>query len=191
MNATLLYILMAFGSLIMAALPFGVFLGLGSMLGIEGGGGGADARLKFALFVVALLVSFGISFGAFALLQKSNCGEVKNWKQVSLNSLLSMGFQAGMMILIALIPWFRTVVGDLLPPDVDAVVKDAVGYSYYSLWAMLFGMAIGGTMSSSCAAPAGASQTEWLSEAKAAEATETTEAVTVAEEETEAMLPPE
>jgi hypothetical protein len=185
MNSTLLYVLMVFGSLILAAMPFGVFMGLGSVLGIEE----VDFRLKFAFFLVAVVMSFGISFGAFALLQKSNCGEVKNWKQVSLNSLLSAGFQAGILVLIAVVPWFRTVVSNLLPPDVDAVVKETVGYSYYSFWAMLFGMAIGGTMSSSCAVAVD-KQTDWL-DAVPQEKVAPAANATANAEEASAELPPE
>ena len=68
-----------------------------------------------------------------------------------MNALISLGFQAGMLTLTAVVPWFRNIVMDLMPPDLDESIRDAVGYSYYSFWAMMFGVAVGGTLSGSCA----------------------------------------
>jgi hypothetical protein len=89
--------------------------------------------------------------GAFVLIQRSNCGEIKNMKQIALNSLFSMLFQVGMFVILGLLSWFRNVIRNILPPELDENMKDAIMYSYYSFWAMMFGVALGGTMSGSCA----------------------------------------
>ena len=147
MNSTLLYTLMLLAAIIMAVLPFGVLMGLGSTLGIDG----TDFRIIAAYIFIACAVSYLTSFGSFALIQKSNCKEVKNLRQIALNAGIALLFQIGIFAIVGIIPWFRNVVGNLLPPDTDAVVKLAVVFAYYSAWAAGFGFALGGTLSSSCA----------------------------------------
>lgn len=136
-------------ALLMAMIPFAMFMGLGTLVGLSS----SDWRIWFGYILLVLVSSYGMSMGAFVLIQRSNCGEIRNMKQISLNALFSMLFQVGMFLIVGLIPWFRNVIKDLMPPNLDANIKDSVGYSYYSFWAMLFGVALGGTMSGSCAKP--------------------------------------
>ena len=132
--------------LLMAILPFGFFMGLGSLLGV----GSSDTRLFVAYILGALVFSYLTALGAFALIQKSSCGSVKNMKQISSNASLSLGIQAGTHLVIYFLPFLRNIVSGLLPPDVDPNILDAIGYSYYAMWAALFGTAIGGTLSGVC-----------------------------------------
>jgi hypothetical protein len=77
-------------------------------------------------------------------------------------------------LLVTLVPWFRNVVMKLIPPDVDLKVRVAVGLAYYSFWAALFGVAVGGSLSAGCAAPAtydGATTDTKNADAKAAKET--------------------
>jgi hypothetical protein len=149
MNNTILYAMMISTSLLMAMLPFAMFMGIGTLVGVPSN----DWRIWVGYLCLTLLASFGMSLGSFVLVQKSNCGEIRNFKQISLNALLSTSFQAGMFLIVGLIPWFRNVIKDLMPPDLDENIQDSVSYSYYSFWAMMFGMALGGTFSGSCAKP--------------------------------------
>lgn len=130
----------------MAILPFGVFMGLGSILGTNA----SDPRLLVTFILLALVVSYLTSFGSFILVQRANCGKIKNLKQIATNAGLALGIQALFLILAWLIPGLRGIVSNLMPPDLDPNILDSVGYSYFSFWASLFGTAVGGTLSGIC-----------------------------------------
>lgn len=147
MNTAVLYIVMACASLFMALVPFGVFMGVGSMVGLPS----SDFRMILAYAVVLLVLAYAISLLSFTLVQKSNCGEVKNFKQIALNSLISVGFHVGLLLLVLFVPWFRNIVANLFSPEIDQTLRDSIGYGYYSFWATMFGVAMGGTLSASCA----------------------------------------
>ena len=135
---------------IMALVAFGSIYGIATMLDI--GATVVDARITFTFFVISCIVVYGISFGAFAGIQKDNCGEVKNWKQIALNATIPLAFQAGTLTLVLLIPWFQNLVGNLFAPDTPAYTKTAMALAYYSFWATLMGGALGGAFSGSCKA---------------------------------------
>ncbi len=147
MNAGVFYPLMFLAALLMAVLPFAVLLGGTNLLGIDS----ISIQLLVAYFVVVVIVGYVVSFGSFAIFQKSNCDEVKNWKQVSLNALLSVGIQAAFLGLVMGIPWFRRVVTQIIPPETPDVIQQSLAYGYYAFWSSLIGIGLGGTMSSSCA----------------------------------------
>ena len=138
--------MMIVSGLLMAILPFGFFMGLGSFIGVTG----SDPRIFVAYILAALVFSYLTALGSFAIIQKSSCGSIKNMKQIASNAALALGIQAGTLIVIKFVPFLRNVVSGLLPPDLDVNILDSVGYSYYSLWAALFGTAIGGTLSGVC-----------------------------------------
>lgn len=146
MDSTILYAMMIAMAMLMAMLPFGVFMGLGSILGTNA----SDPRLFVTFILLALVVSYLTSFGSFVLVQRANCGQVKNWKQIANNAGLALGIQALFLLLVWLIPGLRGIVSNLMPPDLDINILDSVGYSYFSFWASLFGTAIGGTLSGIC-----------------------------------------
>ena len=133
-------------SMLMAVLPFGVFLGLGTLLDVAS----SDIRLLTVYFLSALVVSYLISLGTFALIQRQNCGSVKNMKQVASNAGIALGIQAGALALCFLFPGLRSLVTNLFPLDLDIRIQDSLGYGYYSFWAALFGTAVGGTLSGVC-----------------------------------------
>ena len=132
----------------MVLLSFAVLYGLASVLGIAEDI--IDIRITFAFFVISCIAVYGSSFGVFAGVQKSTCGEVKNWKQIALNALIPTLFQVVLLSLALFIPWFQNIVGDLLPPDTPVLGKMATALAYYTFWATLLGGAMGGTMSGSC-----------------------------------------
>lgn len=146
MDSTILYAMMIAMAMLMAMLPFGIFMGLGSVVGAAAD----DPRLLITFFLLALIVSYLSSFGSFALIQNANCSKIKNWKQIASNAGLALGFQGVFLLLAWLIPGLRGIVGNLMPPDLDPAIIDSVGYAYFSFWASLFGTAIGGTLSGIC-----------------------------------------
>ncbi len=146
MDATLVYVIMIALGLLMAVLPFGVFMGLSTLLGR----GSGDSSVLLTYFLASLAIGYLAALGAYALIQKTNCGSVKNMKQVATNAGLSTGVQAVILGLIWFFPSMRGLVTGLFSPDSDPIVLDAIGYSYYAFWASLFGTAIGGTLSGIC-----------------------------------------
>jgi hypothetical protein len=147
MDNTLLYAIMIVVSLLMAVLPFAVFLGLGSLFGA----GSGDPRILTIYFLGALVISYLTALGTFALVQRQNCGGIKNMKQVASNAGLALGIQAAALVLCFFIPGLRGLVTNLFPLDLDPRIQDSLGYGYYTFWAALFGTAIGGTLSGVCA----------------------------------------
>jgi hypothetical protein len=147
MDNTLLYAIMIVVSLLMAILPFGVFLGLGTLLGVDS----SDTRLLVVFFLAALVISYLTALGTFTLVQRQNCGGVKNMKQVASNAGIALGIQAGALALCFFIPGLRSLVTNLFPLDLDVRIQDSLGYGYYTFWAALFGTALGGTLSGVCA----------------------------------------
>ena len=130
----------------MTGLPFAIFMGLGATLGADP----SDPRLLATLFLASSALIYLISLGAFTLVQKYNCGAIKNMQQVASNAGLATAFQAGSLGLAWLFPGLRGIVTGLFPPDLDRPVSEALGYGYFGFWGALFGIAIGGTLSGMC-----------------------------------------
>ncbi len=147
MNAGVFYPLLFLAAILSAVIPFAVFLGGTNLLGLES----IDTTLLIGFFVVMAVLGYVISFGSFAIFQKSNCDEVKNWKQISLNALISVGIQMAILGLVLGIPWFRRVVTQIIPPDTPDTVQQSIAYAYYAFWSTLLAIRLGETMSSSCA----------------------------------------
>jgi hypothetical protein len=146
MDNTLLYVIMIGVSMLMALLPFAVFLGLGSLFDIAS----TDVRLLTIFFLGTLVISYLISLGTFTLIQRQNCGSIKNMKQVASNAGMAMGIQAAVLALCYFIPGLRGLITNLFPLDLDSRIQDSLGYGYYTFWAALFGTAVGGTLSGVC-----------------------------------------
>lgn len=145
MDSTFLYMLMLICGLLMAVLPFAVFMGFGNIVGLFS----SDWRLLIAYLGISLIAGYGISFGAFSLMQRTSCGKVQNYGQIATNAGISLAFVAS-FIGLAIIPGVRNLVMNLTPPDIDVSIRDSVGYGYYAFWGTLFGIAVGGNLSSIC-----------------------------------------
>ncbi len=146
MDNTVVYAMMITAGLLMACLPFGIFMGLAPSLGIAAG----DTKILITYILAALALSFVTAMGANALIQKSNCGAVKDMKRVTANAGIAFGIQAVVLALCAFVPSVRGIITNIMPPDLDGAIVDSVGYSYYSFWATLFGIAISGMLSAVC-----------------------------------------
>ena len=146
MDATILYAMMISMAILMAMLPFGIFMGLGAAIGAKAD----DPRMIVTFMLAALMISYLSSFGSFTLIQQNNCKGVKNWNQIASNAGLATGIQAIVLFIVWLIPGLRGIVSGLLPPTLDSAILDSVGYGYFTFWASLFGTAIGGSFSGVC-----------------------------------------
>ena len=130
----------------MFMLPFFISVTLGSTLGA----GPSDSRLLSALFLGGAVLMYIVGVGAFSLLQRYNCGKIQSMRRISDNAGISVAIYGGMLALAALVPKLRSIVTDIISPEVDENVRQSLGYGYYSFWGSLFGIAIGGTLSSIC-----------------------------------------
>ena len=146
MDTTVLYVLMAVISVLMIALPFGIFMGIGSMLELAAD----DGRLQGTFLLAALVILALAALGSFTLIQKQSCGQVKDMGQIFSNTKLAVGIQGLVLGLVWWFPWLKGLVVDLLPPDINPLVAESVGYGYWSFWATLFGIALGGSFSAIC-----------------------------------------
>lgn len=146
MDNTVVYAMMITSGLLMACLPFGIFMGLAPALGIAAG----DMKILITYILAALALSFATAMGANALIQKSNCGSVKDMTRVTTNAGIAFGIQAAVLLLCVFVPSVRGLITNVLPPDLDLAITDSVGYSYFSFWATVFGIAISGMLSAVC-----------------------------------------
>lgn len=130
----------------MFMLPFFIFITLGNSLGAAAD----DARLLGALIAGGAILMYVVGVGCFSVLQKYNCGKVQSMRRVSDNAGIATAIYAGLMALAAVVPRLRGIVTDIISPEVEDRVRQSLGYGYYSFWGALFGIAIGGTLSSIC-----------------------------------------
>lgn len=137
--------MMASGGLFTGLIPYGIFMGLATVMQVAP----TDITL-FSIFVLTTLVAtYLLCFGAFALIQKSNCGKV-NMGQAASNAGLATAAQAVVLLITYFVSWFRDMVTGLMPPDIDPAIQLSVGYGFWTFWASVYGIAVGGTLSGVC-----------------------------------------
>jgi hypothetical protein len=146
MDTSVLSTIMLAVGMLMLMFPFVVYIALGPLLGAVDG----DLRLIGTLIVGGAILMYGISVGVFALVQRYNCGSVQSMKRVAENAGISTSIYSILMILASIIPWLRSVVTNVLPPEIGSNISQSLGYGYYSFWGSLFGIAVGGSLSGIC-----------------------------------------
>ncbi len=146
MDNSLLYVLMLIAGIVMASLPWLVFMGISTMIGINT----VDYRLLLTFGIMSLIISFVLTFIVFMVQQKKNCGRVKDYGKISTYAGISTGIQAGVLTVVTFIQWFKNIVYGVMSPDLDEKIRESAVYSYYSFWAILFGIALGGNMTAIC-----------------------------------------
>jgi len=132
--------------LLLSAVPLLVFMGLGSALGTKSD----DFRVLLAFFMLAGIIAFLASLGVFALMQKEDCGKVESMTKVANNAGLALLIQVGVLVLVWLVKPLRGIVTNLLPPDIDPNISDAIGYGYFGGFAGAFSTLIGASFSGMC-----------------------------------------
>lgn len=146
MDTSILTTLMLSVGVLMFLLPFFIFITLGGSIAAVPG----DARLIVAMFLIGAILMYLVSGASFTLIQKFNCNKIESASKIANNAGISTGVYAGFLALSALIPRLRSIVTDIISPEVEQNVRDSLGYGYYSFWGSLFGIAIGGTLSAVC-----------------------------------------
>jgi hypothetical protein len=146
MDTSVLTSIMLAVGILMFMLPFFIFITLGNSIGAVPG----DARLLVALLLGGVVLMYLVSGAVFTMIQKYNCGKVQSASRVATNAGISTGVYGAFLALAAIIPKLRSIVTDIISPEVDLNVRDALGYGYYSFWGSLFGIVVGGTLSAVC-----------------------------------------
>lgn len=135
------------GGILMAALPFGVYMGVSTLFGITDP---ASSSLTVALFVATIIISFIVGIGSLTTIQSNSCGKVKNMQQIIGNAVLSTFITILALVLAVCIPGLRGIVTGLFSPAIDPLVSEAIGYSFFLFWGAMYGLVTGGYMSSNC-----------------------------------------
>jgi len=135
------------GGVVMAAVPFGVYMGASTIFGIQDP---ASSQLLVMLFVSTICISYGIALGGLSVIQSNSCGKIKNMRQIAGNAALSTFIVTFTLLLVVCIPGIRGIVTGLFSPTIDQLVAQAVGYSYFLFWAAVYGLVTGGYLSANC-----------------------------------------
>ncbi len=146
MNISLLVTLMIATAIVISLIPYVGFMIGHYIFSLST----CDAYVLISIYLAILLITFGLCFGSFALMQQQTCKKVKNYKQIASNSGIATAIQAIGMPLVAFMPFIRSFVGSILPNYISYTTKESISYGYFAFWFSLFGTAIGGTFSAVC-----------------------------------------
>lgn len=146
MNIGLLIGLMFANAFIIALIPYIGFVSFFNLYKM----GTTNTYLLLGIYITILIISYGLSFGSFALIQNETCGSVKNFKQIASNSGIVTGIQAIGMLIVAFVPILRSFVLSILPQWLGCINRESIAYGYFAFWFALFGIAIGGSFSAVC-----------------------------------------
>jgi hypothetical protein len=146
MNMGLLIGLMFANAVIIALIPYIGFVSFFNLYKM----GTTNTYLLLGIYITILIVSYGLSFGSFALIQSETCGSVKNFKQIASNSAIVSGIQGIGMLIAAFVPILRSFVHSILPNWLGHINRESIAYGYFAFWYALFGIAIGGSFSAVC-----------------------------------------
>ena len=147
MDQTLIYLTMVLGGLLMASLPFGVYMGGSMAMGIIDP---TSTELLTLLIVSTLFVSFCANVGIFSAIQYNSCGKVKNTRQIAGNAGLSTLIIFVSLLLAIFVPGLKKIVTNLFSPVTDQFAVQSFGYSYFLFWGALYGIVTGGFLSANC-----------------------------------------
>jgi uncharacterized membrane protein len=146
-DQSLIYLIMGLAGLFLSGIPFGVYMGLATTMGITDPN---SSSLLVMLYVIVIFVTFLASLGSFAAIQNQNCGKVKNFKQIASNAGISTLIVTLSLSIAVFIPFLKNIVGSIVSPDIEPTVKEALGYAYFLFWGGLYGFSAGGYMSAVC-----------------------------------------
>lgn len=107
-----------------------------------------------SLLLVIPALSFLSGFGLSSFSQYLYCGTVQP-TQIALVSTFAPAFVIGFGLLAYFLPFLRGPVEDIMPVSADSDMKYALGFSFYLLWAGIYGQNIASGMVQSCPGAAG------------------------------------
>jgi hypothetical protein len=102
------------------------------------------------LFVILPIVTYGITSMFNVFIQMIRCGKI-NANQVLMNGFPSVGLVGFLGGLAQLFGFMRYPVISILPDSFSDEVKKGIAVSFYVFWGAVYGQALGGSLSQSCA----------------------------------------
>lgn len=106
------------------------------------------------LFTIIPVVSYLTGFGLTAFSQYLNCGTISP-PQIALVSTFAPAFVIVFSGLVYLLPFLSSPVQEIMPASADADMKYVLGFSFYLLWAGIYGQNVASGMAQSCPGAAG------------------------------------
>ena len=101
------------------------------------------------LLCVAPVISYIWGLGLNSLTQYITCGKVSG-QQIALASLFGPAFVILFSLLVYFAAFLRSPVESVLPLSTDIDMKYAIGFSFYLLWAGMYGQTVASGMVQSC-----------------------------------------
>jgi len=147
MNTGLLVGLMIACGFFIGCAPVLCFMVANTVFGIQG----LPLNSLLIAFFITIALTFVLCAASFTALQNDSCKKVKNVKQIFANA----GIAAGLQTVTLLFVHFTGLISipmNMLPLWLinQPGIKEGLGYGYYSLFASMFGIVLGGTLSSVC-----------------------------------------
>ena len=105
------------------------------------------------LLIILPIVTYGITSMFNVFIQLIRCGKI-NGNQVLMNGFPSVGLVAILGGLAQLFGFMRHPVTSILPDSFSDEVKKGIAVSFYVFWGAVYGQALGGSLSQSCASTA-------------------------------------
>lgn len=102
-----------------------------------------------ALLIVLPLLSYVSGLGLNSLSQYIHCNKV-NFPQVASVSIIAPVFVVAFSVLIWFFTFLRSPVESILPLAADSDMKYAMGFSFYLLWAGIYGQNVAAGMLQNC-----------------------------------------
>ena len=103
------------------------------------------------LLVILPVLTYGITSMFNVFIQMIRCGKI-NGNQVLINGFPSVGLVAVLGGLAQVLGFMRYPVVSILPDSFSDEVKKGIAVSFYVFWGAVYGQALGGSLSQSCAA---------------------------------------
>ena len=144
MNTGLLIGLMFACGILMMAMPVVCFMIANIVMGQ-----GITPFVLIMTFLIILLLTFLLSAGSFAYMQYDACKKVKNTTQIFTNAGIAVAIQLVSLLFVGITGW-TSIPKQMLPETVPYLVREGLGYGYYTFFATMYGIVLGGTLSSIC-----------------------------------------
>jgi len=147
MNTGLLVSLMMACGILLGATPALCFMIAKITLGIQG----LPLNLLVMTFLITVALTFVLCLASFTYLQYDSCKKLDSNDLTKL--LANAGIAAGLQTVTLLFVHFTGFISipmNMIPYTMEYGVKEGIGYGYYSFFASMFGVVLGGTLSSVC-----------------------------------------
>ena len=144
MNTGLLVSLMFACGILLLSIPILSFIIANMYLGQ-----GITGNVLLATFIITIVLTFLLSAASFTYLQYDSCKKVKNVNQIFTNAGIAAGIQFVTLPLVHFLGW-TSIPKNMLPLWIPEITREGLGYGYFSFFASMFGIVIGGTLSAIC-----------------------------------------